>query len=405
MLYYQQQGDGLLAWAMGNLQALLPEVSDERMAAFFGGLVLSTYALLQFFSAPFWGRLSDRIGRRPVLLMTTIGNLLGYLVWVFSGNFLLLLIGRLINGFAAGNISTLTAAATDLTTPEKRTRIMGAIGATFGAGFMLGPAIGGIAFATLPDLDGLLWGLNRFSSIALVSAFLALLNILFILKLFPETRKESSQPQSEKVSLSSIKALKPLSLAYFIFMVSFTGMELGLIFMVEELLGFRPGDISWLFVAIGLTSIIIQGGVVRRMSAKVNDKSFTVVGLILFTGGMLLLASISIYPANWLAFLGAIVVSLGFACVFPATSSWVSKLAPDDQQGAAMGRIRSLGALARIVGPLGCAALYFAFGAPAAFIVFAALLVIPLVLTVGFIPVPHLPADQIEETEIGAVAS
>ena len=106
MLYYQNKGDGLLVWAMDALQAFMPAVSDERMAAFFGGLVLSTYALLQFFSAPLWGRLSDKIGRRPVLLLTTIGNLVGYVVWVFSGNFVLLLIGRVINGFAAGNIST-----------------------------------------------------------------------------------------------------------------------------------------------------------------------------------------------------------------------------------------------------------------------------------------------------------
>jgi MFS family permease len=188
-------------------------------------------------------------------------------------------------------------------------------------------------------------------------------------------------------------------------MVSFTGMELGLIFMVDELLDFRPGDISWLFVAIGLTSIIVQGGLVRRMSVKVSDRSFTVAGLILFTAGMLLLAAIAIYPASWLAFVGAIVVSLGFACVFPATSSWVSKLAPADQQGAAMGRIRSLGALARIVGPLGCAAMYFAFGAPVALIVLAAFLVIPLILTTAVIATPQLAEDTGGGPELGAVSS
>ena len=276
---------------------------------------------------------------------------------------------------------------------------MGAIGATFGAGFMLGPAIGGIAFATLPDLDGLLWGLNRFSSIALVSALFAVFNILLILKFFPETLRKGDGSVVKNVPLSSIKALKPLSLAYFIFMVSFTAMELALIFMVEELLAFRPGDISWLFVSIGLTSIMVQGGLVRRMSGRINDKTFTIAGLVLFTSGMLLLASIALFPMGWLAFVGAIVVSLGFACVFPATTSWVSKLAPDDQQGAAMGRIRSLGALARIVGPLGCAGIYFAFGAPAAFVVFASFLVLPMILVFRFVPLPQTrpePADDIE---------
>ena len=228
--------------------------------------------------------------------MTTFGNLIGYLVWVFSGNFLLLLVGRLINGFAAGNISTLTAAATDLSTQKSVPALWVPLVQHSAPVLCLA-----LRSAALPLPRFLIWmvycgGLTAFPPSPLFQRSLAVFNILLILKFFPETLRKGDGSAVKNVPLSSIKALKPLSLAYFIFMVSFTAMELALIFMVEELLAFRPGDISWLFVSIGLTSIIVQGGLVRRMSGRINDKTFTIAGLVLFTSGMLLLASIASFP-------------------------------------------------------------------------------------------------------------
>ncbi|TVR39998.1 MAG: MFS transporter [Planctomycetota bacterium] len=391
MLYYQAQDSGILAWAMGSLQSLLPGVSDERMAAFFGGFLLSSYALLQFLFSPFWGRLSDRLGRRPVLLLTTGLNCLGYAIWMVSGDFLLLLLGRMVNGIAAGNLSTLTAAAADTAPAAKRTRVMGAIGATFGAGFLLGPAIGGLAYAYLPDFDGAGFGLNRFSAIAGLALLLSAINLMLIYRYFPETRRISDHLNNLPLPGGGIVVLLA---AYFVFMVSFTGMELALIFMVRDLLAFGPQAIAWLFICIASTSMLVQGGLVRRLSHRISDRCFAISGLCIFFIGMLLLALIGRVPHPSLAYIGGITVSLGFACVLPSISSWISKLAPDHQQGAAMGRLRSLGALARIVGPLACATMYFSLGAPTAFTILAVLLVLPLVMISWLVPAASSAPDM-----------
>lgn len=397
MLYYQNRGDPLLLWSMGHLRSILPDVSDERLAAFFGGIVLGVYAILQFFTAPLWGRLSDRIGRRPVLLITTLGNLLGYLIWCVSGWFAILLMGRVINGIAAGNLSTLTAAAADCSTAAKRTRVMGAVGATFGAGFLFGPAIGGLAYSILPSMDGYGMGLNAFSSIALLAAALTAVNFLIIWRWFTETLPPHERGESEQaiIPIAVSRGVRPLHLAYFIFMVGFTVMELAIVFMVKDLLGFGPTQTAWLFVAIGTTSIVIQGGVVRRMAHRIRDVVFVAVGLLISIIGLGLLASVALWPVGFLAFTGAIIVAMGSALVMPGMSSWVSKLAPAHVQGAALGRLRSLGALARVVGPFGCAILYFSLGASAPFTVAAILTCIPVILVIWYVPRPRDESQEV----------
>lgn len=399
MLYYQHGDDGLMKSVMALLEAVIPGVSDERRAAFLGGVVLGLYAVLQFLSAPWWGRLSDRIGRRPVLLATTALNVIGYAVWVCSGNFALLVIGRLINGLAAGNLSTLTAAAADCSTSATRTKVMGAVGATFGAGFLLGPAIGGMAYSWLPNLDGLGWGLNPFSSIALVALLLTVVNLAMIYAKFPETlqqqqRNRDGQPLQPEVTVR----LRPLFQGYFLFMVSFTAMELALVFMVRDLLLFTPAQTAWLFVAIGGTSIVIQGGVVRRIAHRVPDVQFASLGLMLFAVGLSGLAAVAWFPFSWLAYVSAMVVSLGSALIFPSLSSWVSKSAPAHMQGAAMGRFRSLGALARVVGPLACAISYFVWGPTMTFALSAMILLIPFILI--FLVAERFPLEQSQAPDV-----
>lgn len=409
MLYYQNRGDPLLLWSMEQLRSVLPDASDERLAAFFGGIVLGVYAILQFITAPLWGRLSDRIGRRPVLLVTTVGNLLGYLIWCVSGWFVVLLLGRVVNGIAAGNLSTLTAAAADCSTPAKRTRVMGAVGATFGAGFLFGPAIGGIAYSVLPSMDGWGWGLNAFSGMAIVAAALTALNLLIIWRWFAETLppQERGEREAPAIPPTVARGVRPLHLAYFIFMVGFTTMELAIVFMVKDLLGFGPSQTAWLFVAIGTTSILIQGGVVRRCAHRIPDAVFVTTGLLVVIIGLMLLALVGWWQVGWLAFTGGIVVAMGSALVMPGMSSWVSKLAPAHVQGATLGRLRSLGALARVVGPFGCAILYFAMGASAPFTVAAILTCIPVILVAWVVPRPQVEdtaADaQLPVTTVGEV--
>ena len=156
----------------------------------FGGFLGSLYSLLQFVFAPFWGRLSDRYGRKPILFLTILGNMLGYLMWAFSGSFWLLIASRILSGTSSGNLSVATAAVADITVAEKRSRGMALVGVAFGLGFLVGPAIGG--FSSLIDLgtyfpDLVRYGINPFSVPAFIAFSLSLLNLLWVALKFNET--------------------------------------------------------------------------------------------------------------------------------------------------------------------------------------------------------------------------
>ena len=156
---------------------------DRFTPVLFGGVLGSLYAALQFFFAPIWGSLSDQYGRRSILLVTTLGVFGSYLLWGFAGNFILLVLARFIGGCMSGNISVATAAVADITTKENRSKGMGIVGAAFGLGFILGPALGGI-FSQFNLLDSnpelARYGINPFSVVAFAASALALLNFLWV---------------------------------------------------------------------------------------------------------------------------------------------------------------------------------------------------------------------------------
>jgi len=229
----------LLAW-LDNLSATLG--GGERFTpVLFGGVLGSLYATLQFFFAPIWGGLSDKHGRRPILIITTIGMALSYFAWVFAGNFGLLIAARIIGGIMSGNLSVATAAVSDVTTEKDRAKGMGIIGAAFGLGFVAGPAIGGFAssidlLAMNPDLGA--YGINPFSFVALIATVLSVVNFVWIHRRFAE----SLPPEKRHADLASRNPIKrmlqPLpkpirktNLAYLIYILAFSGMEFTLTFL------------------------------------------------------------------------------------------------------------------------------------------------------------------------------
>jgi MFS family permease len=161
--YYTTHDQGLLGWAMGIVDSWFPMGEKWQRAALFGGLIGACYSGLQFLAAPFWGRLSDRIGRRPVLLISCAGNTLAYLIWIFADDFTVLLVSRLLAGAMTGNVSAANAAVADISTPQTRARGMGILGMAFGLGFILGPAIGGLSYGGWPRSAQMSSQLRRWS--------------------------------------------------------------------------------------------------------------------------------------------------------------------------------------------------------------------------------------------------
>jgi MFS family permease len=195
--FYLPQGEGTNS-LLGRCIAPLATWAENSGAAnprfvtavLFGGLLGSLYSILQFISAPLWGAYSDRVGRRRVLLLTIAGLAVSYAVWTFAASFWLFVLARVLGGIMGGNLSVATAAVADITTRKKRSAGMAIIGIAFGLGFIVGPAIGG--FCASIDLTVLYpqltaFGINPFSTPALVSLLLALVNLIWVARAFKET--------------------------------------------------------------------------------------------------------------------------------------------------------------------------------------------------------------------------
>ena len=394
--YYLPSGagsDSLLGQLIAPIAALAERsgAEDPRFmtSVLFGGILGSLYSILQFICAPLWGAYSDRIGRRKVLIITIGGMALSYLAWFFAASFWVLILARVIGGIMGGNISVATAAVADVTSREKRSGGMAIIGIAFGLGFLVGPAIGGL-FAKInlvermPQLEAL--GVNPFSTPALVSFTIAVLNLVWVVRQFDETlpkSKRGSVVKKAKLSVfhlfqSPSAATRRTNLIYLIYMLAFSGMEFTLTFLAVERFGFSPAQNGGMFVYIGFILILVQGGIVRRLAPKLGEKRLAVTGLAGGTAAFLILA-FALKLGPFFAALGVMAFSIGM--VSPTISALVSLYSDDAEQGQALGVFRSAGSLARAIGPLLAAAVYFSWGSQSAYLFGAAIVVLPFLLS------------------------
>ena len=350
------------------------------VSVLFGGLLGSLYSMLQFFASPIWGRLSDRYGRRPILLLTTTGTALSYLVWIFAGGFWILILSRTLAGIMSGNIAVATAAVADLTERRQRSKGMALIGVAFGLGFILGPAIGGLGSLVHlvdPGQAASAFSLTPFSFPALLAFLLALVNVVWVWRAFPETRQPVENQEVAPVRrplfrfgsrLSDVnRALK----VYFLFIFAFSGMEFTLTFLALERLFYQPPDMSLMFLFIGLMLSLTQGVVIRRFGHRWGERNFTTLGLL---SGVLAMVLLAVSHSTGLFYTGLALLGFGVGCASPSLSALVSLYAPADQQGAELGAFRSMGALGRAIGPLFGALFFWSMGSQVAYLAAAALL-------------------------------
>jgi MFS family permease len=333
------------------------------------------------------------MGRRPVLLITVGGLTLSYLLWFLSGSFALLVAARLFGGAMAGNISVATAAVADSTTRENRAKGMGLVGAAFGLGFILGPA-GGAALSRwnilelAPGLEAL--GVNPFSGAAAGAFLLSAANFLLLWRLFPETLRpeDRGKAREERRTINPAELFRPAglpgvsraNLAWFIYLVAFSGMEFTLTFLAAERFGFTARQNAYMFVFIGLILIFVQGGMIRQLAPLYGEKALALAGLGTVIPGLIVTG---LAQKQGALYLGLGLMALGGAFVMPSLSALVSLYAPPERQGSVLGVFRSLGALARAIGPLAASLVYFRFGSAAPYLAGAAALLVPLVVAAG----------------------
>ncbi|MFA5256733.1 MAG: MFS transporter [Opitutales bacterium] len=390
--YLPQSAEGSL---IGRIEAYLTSISpasgsgshDVITLVLFGGAIGSIFSILQFVSSPIWGRLSDRFGRRKVLLVTTSCTCVGYVIWLFSGNIWMFILGRITCGLMAGNISVASAAVADVTSGSKRTKGMAIVGIAFATGFMIGPAIGGVA--SLIDMSayirpGFVLGINPFSGAALVSVALSLINLIWIALRFPETLR----PELRKRHTISVNPItnfrmdpgpaRKVMLVNFAFLVSFSGMEFTLTFLALERLNFGPRDNIAIFVFGGMVMTLVQSVFTHRRSERMSEKTMACIGIAFGLAGM---ATLAVANGKLLFFSGLFLKASGIALIAPTLSSLVSLYTPPSRQGSVMGSFRAAGSLARAIGPVCAALLYWAIGSRLTYLAGAFVLLGPLYMS------------------------
>lgn len=312
------------------------------------GVLLTGYSGMQVLFAPVWGRISDRIGRRPVMLITIAGTSLALLALGLAPSLLWLFVARLLGGLFSANISVATAYVGDLTEGPERTRWMGMIGAAFGIGFVLGPAIGGLLAP------------YGYHVPMLVAAGMAAVNFLYGLVTLREPADHHPGERQAALALPPPGTVRKLCAAAFVFTFGVSQLETVFAFFMIDTFSYEAREVAYILVMMALIMAIIQGGAIRHLATRFGER-----GLILAGSGLLAvsLAVVPGMPTVGLLLIPLAVASVGRALVYPSLLGLVSVAAKPEDRGLVMGAFQSSASLARVFGPLAAGMLYDAYAA------------------------------------------
>ncbi|KAJ7068387.1 major facilitator superfamily domain-containing protein [Mycena amicta] len=361
-----------------------------------GGLMGSVFSTLQFIVSPRIGSLSDKYGRKRVLLITMIGNILSAVIWMLSTNFATYLLSRVVGGLSEGNVQLAIAILSDVTSPAERSKALAHVGIAFAICFCIGPPIGAY-FATRPlPASFNTWGLNVYVVPAAITLILLVAETLFLALALPETRGRRVVSPSEKTNGATpskpvkkasveqrLKTLKTLRWLHFLFLGVFSGVEFTLTFLTFDLFDWNNRQNGALIGSIGIVSALLQGGYVRRATSKIGEGVMARRGVSSCAGGLVLLALLPNFtlshPTLALRLLQGAAVCMAFtsATVVNSLTAFASLQCDDTSvdpitgkpkehsqlaKGKALGQFRSSGQLGRALGPLLACASYWTFG-------------------------------------------
>ncbi|KAA9399406.1 MFS transporter [Haloarcula sp. CBA1130] len=366
------------------------------------GLLAASYSAMQFVFAPLLGSLSDRVGRRPVLVVSLCGSVLAWTVFGLADALWLLFLSRLLAGAMGGNLSTAQAYVADVTPPERRAAALGFIGAAFGLGFIFGPGIGAVLSfdATVAVVDGLLPAavpITRFSLPSFAAAAASLCGVLVAVLFLPESRtvSETASATERTSSITQLRAavatpgLRPLLAAFFLVSFAFSGVQVMFVPYVADIYGYTAAQSALLLTYIGVVAVITQGVLVGRLSARYSPVRLSLFGtglLVVGVGaipisraiGSILPDLTALVPSLTADLLGLLLVltllPLGNGVLSVTLTALVSQRASAAVQGSAFGITQGAGSLARTVGPPVMGGLYFAVGYWSPFVVGSVLL-------------------------------
>ena len=391
--YYTQKGnlsvnvDSWFIYLLQYLESLSENHNflEKNKIVLLGGFITAIYSLLQFLAAPYWGKLSDRIGRKPVLLITSGGLFLSYGLWFFSNSFTLFCLSRVLSGIMGGNIGVATAAIADMNPPQKRTSAMALIGVAFGLGFILGPVLGGLA--TLIHLGS--WHIHPFVGPALVASLLSFLSLAFNIYKFEETFKVKEREKHpwisnpfRSLSKSFNSNFQKIVFIHCAYIFIFSSYEFSFSFFYSLEFNLNAKEIAYIFLYLGFWYVIGQGFLVRILSKRFPPQTLLYIGLISIPLPIVLFGFSS--PHILLSLFWLIPIPLASSLIMASSAALASLSVSAKEQGHGMGTFRSFGSLARALAPIGTAPLYWYIGAKITYLIFGTMLAFVLVYTLYY---------------------
>ncbi|HRP08104.1 MAG TPA: MFS transporter [Gemmatimonadales bacterium] len=317
------------------------------------GVLVGAYSAIQLLLAPFWGRVSDRFGRRPVLLMGLFGSAASYLCFALAGNWWLLLLSRLLDGGSGATINVAQAYLADSTPPTERARAMGKVGATVGMGFIVGPMLGGITAA------------RGVPFVALLAAGITAANLLMALRYLPESVRSVEPDVAALPEVPLADVLLPLTVLG-LSTLAFSVMYVVFPLWGEETIGATRSTVSYWFALMGLVTAITQGGVLGRLVRKVGEAGTARGGMAFLAAGLAMIPMAGGGGARFYAVLA--LLGIGYGLAGPSMLGLISRRTGGGRQGSVLGVAQSVASLARIVGPVFAGAVMSGAGAEWAFL-------------------------------------
>lgn len=337
----------------GIMIPLIPHLGrDMGATSTQAGLLMATYSLMQFLFAPFWGRLSDQMGRRKIILACLAMEVIAYIGFAWARSIEMLFIMRALTGFFGASLSTANAAMADITEKNERSKGMALIGAAFGLGFVFGPAIGGGLSVLSESISTEPFFRTTFVSLFVSGLFL--MTFVFAYFRFPETLSQENRNTDKKNKLTVLfeklkdAKLRPLIITFFLLTFAMASMEATLVYFMADRFAWTLRETSFGFAFIGVVLVITQGFLVRRLLPKIGEKKILLFCVPLFILGMALIA-----PAQnvTLMAISMTLIALGIGHANPSLTGAISLLSSDQEQGSSLGVTQSLSSLGRILGP------------------------------------------------------
>jgi multidrug resistance protein len=310
------------------------------------GLLFASFSLAQLVFAPLLGRLSDRIGRKPVIMISLLGTAVGSFVTGAAGALWVLFLGRILDGASGASVAVAQGAVTDLAPPSERPRLLGLLGAAFGVGFVVGPALGGLASLGGEHIP------------FFVAGTVALINAIVAWRRLPETRPAEVRQTAREAAKNDTEAkvrLWGLAVAGFTAIVAFSGFEATFSLLAGDRFRLTEGGVAAIFVGVGVVLVGVQGGLIRPINAKLGTQRSLQVGLVLNSAGLIVLSAAENWP---LLIVALALLTVGQGLVTPNLSSLVSGRVPDHRRGEALGFQQGVNAIGRVAGPALAGVLY-----------------------------------------------